>query len=314
MAIDLRRRNRSEVQKPRTQKPQENKKQHENKKQYENKKPPKKEVHAAPKDGLEIIPLGGLGEIGKNLTAFRYNGEIILIDCGMAFPDGDMLGVDVVIPDFAWLEENKAQVKAVFVTHGHEDHIGGVPYFLRRVNAPIYGTRLTLGLIKHKLDEHGIKGDLRPLAAGHKVKLGNFAIETIRATHSVADSLSIAIECPAGRIFHTGDFKIDYTPIDGDPMDFQKLAEIGRRGVDLMLCDSTNALRPGFSQSEKTMGPILDKIFEETEGRIIIATFASNVHRVQTIINTAVKHKRKVALSGRSMLKVMEIADELGYL
>ncbi|MDR1815727.1 MAG: ribonuclease J [Clostridiales Family XIII bacterium] len=273
---------------------------------------PAKGPHGEPV--LEIIPIGGLGEIGKNLTAFRYGDEMILVDCGMSFPDGEMLGIDIVIADYAFIEQNQQQLKALVVTHGHEDHIGGVPFLLKRVDTPVYATRLTLGLIKHKLDEHGIKGDLRRIDAGGKLKIGPFRIEAIRATHSVADSLSFAIETPAGTVFHTGDFKIDYTPIDGDPMDFQKLAEIGKRGVDLMLCDSTNALRNGFSQSEKTMAPILDKIFGEAKGRIIIATFASNVHRVQTIINTAVKHKRKVALSGRSMLKVMEIADELGYL
>ncbi|MDR1796259.1 MAG: ribonuclease J [Clostridiales Family XIII bacterium] len=263
---------------------------------------------------LEIIPIGGLGEIGKNLTAFRFGGEILIVDCGMSFPDGAMLGIDIVIPDYDFLEQNAEQVKAVVVTHGHEDHIGGVPFLLQRVKTPVYGTRLTLGLINHKLEEHGIKGDLRRIDAGKKLKIGPFKIDTIRATHSVADSLSLAIETPAGTVFHTGDFKIDYTPIDGDPMDFQKLAEIGKRGVDLMLCDSTNALRSGFTKSEKTMGPILDKIFDDTKGRIIIATFASNVHRVQTIINTAVSHRRKVALSGRSMLNVMELAGELGYL
>jgi len=268
----------------------------------------------APDGTLEVIPIGGLGEIGKNMTAFRCNGEIMLVDCGMSFPEDGMFGIDIVIPEFDFLEQNADQVRGLIVTHGHEDHIGAVPYLLKKLRLPVYGTRLTLGLIEHKLSEHGLKGDLRQIKAGDKVKIGKFTIETIRATHSIADSLSLAIETPDFRIFHTGDFKIDYTPIDGDPMDFQKLAEIGRKGIDLMLCDSTNALRDGFTQSEKTMGPILDKIFADTNGRIIIATFASNVHRVQTIINTAVKHKRKVALSGRSMLNVQELADGLGYL
>jgi len=263
---------------------------------------------------LEIIPLGGLGEIGKNLTAFRYGEEILLIDCGMSFPDDGMPGIDIVIPDFTFLEQNKKQLKALVITHGHEDHIGSVPYLLKQISVPVYATRLTLGLIEHKLKEHGLNGDLRRIDAGSKLKVGPFRIETIRATHSIADALSLIIETPAGTIFHTGDFKIDYTPIDGDPMDLQHLAEIGKRGVDLMLCDSTNALRAGFSRSEKILGPILNQIFAEAKGRIIIATFASNVHRVQTIVNTAIANKRKIALSGRSMLNVMELAEELGYL
>ncbi|MCL2493809.1 MAG: ribonuclease J [Clostridiales bacterium] len=263
---------------------------------------------------LEIIPLGGLGEIGKNITAFCYGEEILLVDCGMSFPDDGMPGIDIVIPDFTFLEQHKKQVKALVITHGHEDHIGSVPYLLKQVSVPIYATRLTLGLINHKLKEQGLNGDLRHIDAGDKLKVGPFRIETIRATHSIADALSLIIETPAGTIFHTGDFKIDYTPIDGDPMDLQHLAEIGKRGVDLMLCDSTNALRAGFSRSEKILGPILDQIFREAKGRIVIATFASNVHRVQTIINTAIANKRKIALSGRSMLNVMELAEELGYL
>lgn len=267
------------------------------------------------KSDLEIIPLGGLNEIGKNLTAIRCNGEIMLIDCGMSFPDDGMLGIDIVIPEFDFLVENHQCVKGMIVTHGHEDHIGAIPYLLKKIKLPIYATRLTAGLIQSKLSEHGIKGDLRTIESGDIVKIGkSFSIETIRATHSIADALALAITTPAGVVFHTGDFKIDYTPIDGDPMDFQKLAAIGSKGVDIMLCDSTNASRSGFSESEKTMGPILDKIFAGSESRIIIATFASNVHRVQTIIDTAIKHKRKIALSGRSMLKVMDLAIDLGYL
>ena len=263
---------------------------------------------------LEIIPIGGLGEIGKNMTVFRYGGEIIVVDCGISFPDDDMYGIDLVIPELSFIEENSAQIKGIIVTHGHEDHIGGMPYLLQKLRVPIYGTRLTLGLLDSKLQEHGIKGDFRRIEAGQRLRIGQFRIETIRATHSVADSLSLTIETPPGTVFHTADFKIDYTPVDGEPMDFQKLAEIGGRGVDLMLCDSTNSLKKGFSESEKTMEPILDKIFANTTSRILIATFSSNVHRIQTIINTAVKYKRKIALSGRSMLKVIDLATELGYL
>ncbi|MDR3365280.1 MAG: ribonuclease J [Clostridiales Family XIII bacterium] len=278
-------------------------------------KPENNSTAAARAGVLEIIPIGGLGEIGKNLTAFRYGDEILIVDCGMSFPDDEMFGIDVVIPEFSFLEEHQQDIKGLVVTHGHEDHIGGIPFLLKKIKPiPIYGTRLTLGLIGSKLQEHGVKGDFRHIEAGQRLKIGNFRVDTIRATHSVADSISLAIETPAGTVFHTGDFKIDYTPIDGDPMDFQKLAEIGSRGVDLMLCDSTNALRKGFTESEKKLGPVLDKIFDDAKSRVIIATFASNVHRVQTIINTAVRHKRKIALSGRSMLRVMEIAENLGYL
>ena len=266
------------------------------------------------KETLEIIPIGGLGEIGKNMTVFRYKDEILIVDCGISFPDNEMFGIDHVIPELSYLEENSSLIRGLIVTHGHEDHIGGVPYLLQKIKTPVYGTRLTLGLTDSKLQEHGIKADFRQIEAGHKLKIGDFRVETIRATHSVADSIALNIETPAGTVFHTGDFKIDYTPIDGDPMDFQKLAEIGKKGVDLMLCDSTNAFRKSFSESEKTMGPILDQIFAKSSSRIIIATFASNVHRIQTIINTAVKYRRKVALSGRSMYRVMDLARELGYI
>ena len=265
-------------------------------------------------DSLEIIPIGGLGEIGKNMTVFRYKGDILIVDCGVSFPDDEMYGIDLVIPELTFIEENAASIKGIIVTHGHEDHIGGIPYLLQIVRAPIYGTSLTLGLIDSRLQEHGLKGDFRRIKAGQRLKISGFRVQTIRATHSVADAISLTIETPVGKVFHTADFKFDYTPVDGEPMDFQKLAEIGRNGIDLMLCDSTNALRKGFSRSEMTMGPILDKIFDKTSSRIIIATFSSNVHRIQTIINTAIKHRRKIALSGRSMLRVMEIAAELGYL
>ena len=265
-------------------------------------------------ESLEIIPIGGLGEIGKNMTAFRYKEKILIVDCGISFPDDEMFGIDLVIPELTFIEENAKAIIGVVLTHGHEDHIGGVPYLLQKIKVPLYGTSLTLGLVESKLLEHGLKGDFRKIKAGQKVKIGPFRVETIRATHSVADSICLTIETPAGVVFHTGDFKIDYTPVDGEPMDFQKLAQIGKSGVDLMLCDSTNALRKGFTESEMKMGPILDKVFSEASSRIIIATFSSNIHRIQTIINTAAKYKRKVALSGRSMLRVMDIATELGYL
>ncbi|MCL2111933.1 MAG: ribonuclease J [Clostridiales bacterium] len=271
-------------------------------------------VETAREGALEIIPIGGLGEIGKNMTAFRYGGDILLVDCGLSFPDNEMLGIDVVIPEMTFIEENSESIKGVILTHGHEDHIGAVPYLLQKVRTPIYGTRLTVGLIDSKLQEHGLKGDFRRVEAGEKLKIGKFRVETFGTTHSVADSLALTIETPAGRVFHTGDFKIDYTPIYGEPMDFQKLAEVGSRGIDLMLCDSTNALRKGHSESEMKMWPILDEIFSNAKSRIITATFSSNVHRIQTIINMAVKYKRKVALSGRSMLRVIELAAELGYI
>ena len=292
MALDLRKRRRVQ------------------KKVIPKKAPPKTSMS----ESLEIIPIGGLGEIGKNMTIFRHKGEMLIVDCGISFPDDEMFGIDLVIPELTFIEDNSSMVKGIIVTHGHEDHIGGIPYLLQKTRAPIYGTSLTLGLIKSRLQEHGLKGDFRKIDAGQKLKVGGFRIQTIRATHSVADSIALTIETPAGTVFHTGDFKIDYTPVDGEPMDFQKLAEIGKAGVDLMLCDSTNAIRTGFSESEMTMGPVLDKIFDNASSRIIIATFSSNVHRIQTIINTAIKYKRKVALSGRSMLRVMEIASELGYL
>ena len=305
MSIDLRKRKRNTT-RPRVEKV--------NRRTPEKNKKNRVENDVAPEGVLEIIPIGGLEEIGKNLTAFRYEGDILVVDCGVSFPDNEMLGIDLVIPELTFLEENSSCVKGIFVTHGHEDHIGGVPYLLKKLRAPLYGTRLTLGLIESKLHEHGLKGDFRQVSAGQKLRIGKFRVQTIRATHSVADSLALTIETPAGTVFHTGDFKIDYTPIDGDPMDFQKLAEIGKKGVDLMLCDSTNATRAGFSESEKKMEPILDELFSGATSRIIIATFASNVHRIQTIINTARKYRRKIALSGRSIIRVMDLAVELGYI
>ena len=264
--------------------------------------------------GLKVIPIGGLNGIGKNMTLLEYQDQILVIDCGMTFPEDEMYGIDIVLPDFSYLQTAGKKIKGVILTHGHEDHIGAIPYFLKVINAPIYGTRLTLGLVKSKLEEHGLKARLNTIKPGDKFKLGPFGVETIRTTHSIADAVCFCIDTPAGRIFHTGDFKIDYTPVDGEPINFTKLAEIGAKGVTLMMADSTNALRPGFTASEKVVGETLANIFEDVNQRIIIATFSSNVHRVQKIIDNAVKCKRKVAISGRSMENVVKIAMDIGYL
>ncbi len=266
------------------------------------------------KQKLKVIPLGGLHEIGKNMTALEYGGEMIIIDCGMSFPDDEMFGIDVVIPDYTYLEESKSKIRGVIITHGHEDHIGGVPYLLEKLNVPIYGTALPLGLIKYKLEERGMKGRLKRIRAGQKIKLGCFNIEVIRTTHSIADSVAFCIDTPAGRVFHTGDFKIDYTPVDGEPIDLGRIAEIGKKGVLLLMSDSTNAVRPGYTKSEKLVGKTLEDIFRTSKKRIIIATFSSNVHRIQKIIDLAKANRRKVAVSGRSMEKVVALAQELGYI
>lgn len=265
-------------------------------------------------DFLKIIPLGGLNEIGKNITVLEYRDQILIIDCGMSFPEDDMYGIDVVIPDFSYLEKNANKIVGLVITHGHEDHIGAIPYFLSKVNVPIYATRITLGLIENKLKERGISGNLNVITAGDKFRVGEFTVQTIRTTHSVADAISLNISTPAATLFHTGDFKIDYTPIDGEPIDLQKFAEIGMQGVDIMLADSTNATRKGFTKSEKFVGEALDKIFSRAKGRIIIATFSSNVHRVQKIIELAIKYGRKFTVSGRSMDNVVNLAQELGYI
>lgn len=265
-------------------------------------------------DPLKIIPVGGLNEIGKNMTILEYKDEILVVDCGLSFPEDEMYGIDIVIPDLTYVIKNAHKVKGIFLTHGHEDHIGAIPYLLKSISVPIYGTRLTLGLVDNKLKEHRIKGQLNNVKPGDKVKLGSFEVETIRITHSIADSLCLSIETPAGCVFHTGDFKIDYTPVDGEPINFSKLAEIGAKGVTLMLADSTNAVRTGYTASEKTVGTTLGNIFRGSESRIIIATFSSNVHRVQKIIDSAVMCGRKVAISGRSMVNVANLAIELGYL
>ncbi|HEX9062492.1 MAG TPA: ribonuclease J [Clostridia bacterium] len=268
------------------------------------------------KKKLRVIPLGGLLEIGKNITAFEYSDEIIVVDCGLAFPEDEMLGIDLVIPDVSYLIKNKEKVKGIFLTHGHEDHIGALPYVLRDVNVPVYGTKLTLGLLEYKLKEHGMISDvsLNTVQHGEKVELGPFNVEFIRTTHSIADSAALAIHTPVGTVLHTSDFKIDYTPIEGKPTDLARFAELGKKGVLLLMCDSTNVERPGYTMSERTVGETFEEIFMNAKSRILVATFASNVHRVQQIINASVKFDRKVAICGRSMVNVVSVAMELGYL
>lgn len=269
------------------------------------------------KPRLKVIPLGGMNEIGKNITVFEYDNEIIIVDCGLAFPEDDMLGVDLVIPDITYLEKNRDKIKAIVITHGHEDHIGSIPYFLKKINVPVYGTKLTLGLIKNKLIEHNLDKTtkLKCVKPRDVVKFGKyFKVEFIKMTHSIADAVAVAITTPVGVVFHTGDFKIDYTPIDGEMMDFQRIAELGRQGITLLMSDSTNVLRPGYTMSESSVGREFDKIFNNCNKRIIVATFASNIHRMQQIVNSAVKNKRKVAVVGRSMLNVMTVSQELGYI
>lgn len=265
---------------------------------------------------VKIIPLGGLGEIGKNITAIMYKDEIMVIDCGLAFPDEEMYGVDLVIPDISFLLENKEKVKGIFLTHGHEDHIGSLPYILKQLNVPVYGSKLTLGIVKTKLEEHNILDDCKLVSveAGEVVKLSHIYVEFIRNTHSIADSCSLAIHTPLGIILHTGDFKIDYTPIDGKVMDLERISALGKKGVLLLMADSTNVERSGHSISEKTIGDTFEKIFAKAEGRVIVATFASNIHRMQQIVDSSIKYNRKVAFVGRSMENVSKVARELGYL
>ncbi len=273
---------------------------------------PKKE-----KGKLRIIPLGGLNEIGKNLTVIEYANDIIIVDCGLGFPDEDMPGIDLVIPDISYLEANKEKIRGIVLTHGHEDHIGAIPYVLRQINPPIFGTRLTLGIIKNKLTEHilPVEPQLVCVRAGQTVRLGEFSVEFIHANHSIADACCLAITTPLGVIVHTGDFKLDVTPIDGDMMNITRLGEIGRKGVLLLMCESTNAERPGFTPSERKVGKSLEYIFTSNETkRIVIATFSSNVHRVQQIINVSARHGRKVAITGRSMTNIVAAAVELGYM
>lgn len=266
---------------------------------------------------VKIIPLGGLNEIGKNFTVIECSNDMFVIDCGLAFPDSEMPGVDIVIPDFSYVEKNQEKLRGVVLTHGHEDHIGGLPYFLKKFNVPVYGTRLTLGLVEGKLKEHGLLGTvkLNVVTPRQTVKLGCMAVEFIRVNHSIPDAVGMAIHTPAGVLIHTGDFKVDYTPIEGGIIDLPRFAEFGNKGVLALMADSTNAERPGYTMSERKVGESFVKLFNKAEGkRIIIATFASNVHRVQQIINNAVTHGRKVAVSGRSMVNVISKGIELGYL
>lgn len=274
-----------------------------------------KEIFKASK--LKIIPLGGLHEVGKNITVFEYENEIIVVDCGISFPEDDMLGVDLVIPDITYLERNVDKIKGLIITHGHEDHIGSVPYLLKKINIPIYATRLTAGLIRNKLEEHKLlrSTKLIEVMQGQTISLGkNFKVEFIRSSHSIPDSVMLGITTPAGTILHTGDFKVDYTPIDGKIMDFGRIAELGNKGILLLMSDSTNSERKGFTMSESSIGEVFDKLFLNCTKRIVVATFASNVHRVQQIVNSTIKYHRKIAICGRSMINMIETAKELGYI
>lgn len=263
---------------------------------------------------LKIIPLGGLNEIGKNMTVFEYNDSIVILDCGLAFPDEDTPGIDLVIPDTSYLEKNSEKIKAVVLTHGHEDHIGALPYFLKSFNVPVYGTLLTLGIVENKLKEHNIKTALNVVKAGDRVRLGAFEVEFIRTNHSIADACAIAFHTPVGTVVHTGDFKIDSTPISGEMIDLTRFGELGKQGVLALMMDSTNVEREGYAMSESKVGISFRDIFKDNSKRIIIATFASNIHRVQQIIDAAEQHKRKVAISGRSMVNIISVAEDLGYI
>ena len=275
----------------------------------------KKKTETSAASRLKIIPLGGLEQIGMNITAFEYEDSIIVVDCGLAFPDDDMLGIDLCIPDTTYLMDHMDKVKGLMITHGHEDHIGAIPYVLKQLNMPIYATRLTMGIIENKLKEHNLmRGTKRKVVKfGQSINLGQFRVEFIKTNHSIVDAAALAIYSPAGTVIHTGDFKVDYTPVFGDAIDLQRFAEIGRKGVLALMCDSTNAERPGFTQSERTVGKTFDTLFQEHKNtRMIIATFASNVDRVQQIINTAYKFGRKVVVEGRSMVNIVETATSLG--
>ena len=275
----------------------------------------KKEIFKASK--LKIIPLGGLHEIGKNITVFEYENEIIVVDCGLSFPEDDMLGVDLVIPDITYLEQNVEKIKGLVITHGHEDHIGVVPYLLKKVNIPIYATKLTAGLIQNKLEEHKLVNSTKLIEVnqGQTISLGrNFKVEFVRSSHSIPDSVMLAITTPAGTVLHTGDFKVDFTPIDGKLMDLGRIAELGNQGILALMSDSTNSERKGFTMSERSVGDVFDKLFLHCTKRIVVATFASNVHRVQQIVNCAIKYGRKIAVCGRSMINMITTARELGFI
>ncbi len=265
---------------------------------------------------IKITPLGGLHEVGKNMTVFEYGSDMLILDCGLAFPDDDMLGVDMVIPDITYLQKHKNRIRGIVLTHGHEDHIGALPYVLKEFNVPVFGTKLTLGILKNKLSEHGILNStkLNVVNPGETFSLGDFKVEFIRSNHSIADAVAVALHTPAGVILHTGDFKIDPTPIDGEIIDLGRISELGKQGLLLLMSDSTNAERKGYTMSERTVGATFDNVFENCTKRIFVATFASNIHRVQQIINAAVKYGRKVAVSGRSMENVLAAAIELGYM
>ncbi|XOQ24840.1 MAG: Ribonuclease J [Mitsuokella multacida] len=264
---------------------------------------------------LQIIPLGGLGEIGKNMTVIRVDDEILVIDAGLMFPDEDMLGIDLVIPDISYLIENKDKIKAIVLTHGHEDHIGALPYVLKKINVPVYGTRLTLGILEGRLKENGVdSSNLHSVMQGDIINIGCFSVGFIRVNHSIPDAVGLSIKTPVGMIVHTGDFKLDYTPIDGKMTDFRRFSDLGNRGVLVLMADSTNSEREGHTPSERTVGAAFDKAFHNARGRIIVATFSSNVHRIQQVIDTAVRYKRHVAVLGRSMVNVVNISLELGYI
>ncbi|HHU79104.1 MAG: ribonuclease J [Caldicoprobacterales bacterium] len=263
---------------------------------------------------LKIIPLGGLGEIGKNMMVVEYADDIIIIDCGVSFPEDEMLGIDLVIPDISYLQKNKEKIRAIVLTHGHEDHIGALPYVLKEINVPVYGTKLTLGLVRNKLEEHRVDASLQVVKAKDVVRFGKMKVEFINTSHSIADSVAVAIHSPAGIIIHTSDFKVDFTPIDGQVIDLARFAGLGEQGVLALFADSTNVERPGYTMSEKTVGETFERMFEDAKGRIIIASFASNIHRIQQVINAAAKYNRKLCVSGRSMVNVVNVATELGYL
>ena len=276
-----------------------------------------KKIEEKKSSGLKVIPLGGLEQIGMNITAFEYEDSIIVVDCGLSFPEDDMLGIDLVIPDITYLKNNITKVKGFMITHGHEDHIGALPYVLKDINVPVYATRLTMGLIENKLKEHNLVNNVKRKVVkfGQSINLGQFRVEFIKTNHSIVDAAALAIYSPAGIVVHTGDFKVDYTPVFGDAIDLQRFAELGKKGVLALMCDSTNAERPGFTASERTVGKTFDALFQEHKNtRIIIATFASNVDRVQQIINSAYKFDRKVVVEGRSMVNVIDVATNLGYL